>query len=358
MKEFVASSKMADKEKESVTSESEDRSDLSVSDQLCKIEKLLNNLDSRIDRSEDNLSKKIEDNFENLRSQIFSLQKSYDELKEKYDDAEDQLEDLQDEVTQLKKELAKQRERHNNIEQYQRRDSLRFLGIGPDNGKETEFETEKTVLNIINSDLKLGHIRSDDISIAHRVGQKTTKPRAIIVKFLSRKNKNLVLSKRRLLKGSGRGIIEDLTPLNFNRLNAVKKHSNVENVWTKEGVITALLKNGRIVRVEEGDFGVLGTNSSDVPNIEMQPAEDRGHAADKQAPSSQRQDASHRQRTPPRSSAPSLSRRGRTGPVSSTQPLEETNGLLTKIFSAETGASSRGHRLSSERSSARQSSAE
>ena len=308
---------MASKEKESVTSESEARSDSTVSEQLCKIERLLSNLDNRISLSETNLGNKIEDNFQSLRSEIFSLQKSYDDLKEKYDDVEDTMEDLQVEVTQLKKEMARERERRNNLEQYQRRDCLRFLGVGPDAGRETELDTEKTVLAVINSDLKLDHISSNDISIAHRVGQRTTKPRAIIVKFLSRKVKNLVLSKRRLLKGSGRGIIEDLTPLNFSRVNKVKENGNVKNVWTRMGVITALLKSGRIVRVEEGNFDVLGTDSN-VPDIEMQSVGDQRRARDPQTFSPWRQDASQCQRTPSQTGAPPPARRTDTGSTSST----------------------------------------
>lgn len=285
--------------KESSTTSAEVRSGLTITDQLHKMEQLLTErikeLDTRICSSETNVSQKIERNFEMLRSEIYSLQEILDAQKEKLDDAEDQIEDLQDEVARLKRELAKERERQNNLEQYQRRDCLRFLGVGPDQGKETVYDTEKKILSVINSDLKLSDIGPDDISIAHRVGPKTTKPRAIIVKFLRRKHKNIVISKRRLLKGTGKGIIEDLTPLNFSRLNFVKQHSNVKSAWTKEGAILALLQNGSIVRVEEGNYRVLGADRSDVVDVEMRPSEDQSRKADRQPSSSSRQDTGHSQ---------------------------------------------------------------
>lgn len=329
------------KEKDSITSEEVQAcsdSTVTVSEQLYKIENLLANLDNRISASERNLGGKIEDNFEKLRSEIFLLQKSYDELKEKYDDAEDTIEDLQDEVSQLKKELSRERERRNNLEQYQRRDCLRFLGVGPDSGREMEMETEKKVLAVINTDLKLDHISASDISIAHRVGrQGSTKPRAIIVKFMSRKVKNLVLGKRRLLKGTGRGIIEDLTPLNFTRLNRVKEHHNVKNVWTKEGVITALLKNGKILRVEEGNFEVLGTDN-EIPETEKQSVhDDQRRAVGPQTSSSRGQDASHRERTQSQIDAPSPARSTVTGSTnytsaSSGRDLQHRTRASTRVI--------------------------
>ena len=104
-----------------------------------KIKKTLNekfcDLDSRISSSEKKNCVKRSRITENLRSEIFSLHKLYDELKEKFEDADDQIEDLQEEVVQLKRELAKERERCNHLEQYQRRECLCFLGVGPNRGR-------------------------------------------------------------------------------------------------------------------------------------------------------------------------------------------------------------------------------
>ena len=118
-----------------------------------------------------------------------------DYLKTKVSDTEDAIEELENEVQRLRKTVGKEREFRNDLEQYQRRNSLRFLSVGPDRCRETADDCKKKVLAIINDELGLNYILSADISIAYRVGVRNTKPRPIIVKFLSRKHKIQVIQK-------------------------------------------------------------------------------------------------------------------------------------------------------------------
>ena len=104
-------------------------------------------------------------------------------------DTEDAIDELEYEVEKLRKTVERERELRHDLQQYQRRDSLRFLGVGPDKGRDTTKDCEEKVLAIINEDLGLNHILATDISIAHRVGMRENRPRPIIVKFLSRKHK-------------------------------------------------------------------------------------------------------------------------------------------------------------------------
>ena len=160
----------------------------------------------------------------------------------------------------------------NDLEQYQRRDSLRFLGVGPDRGRDTAEDCEEKVLVINNEYLGLKHILATYISIAHRVGIRENRPRPIIVKFMSRKHKTQVIQKRRLLNGNGRGIAEDLTPTNMKRLKSVQQHQELKNSWTKEGMIRALLQNGKIVKITEGNLKIIdetATGNAPVLDIEM-----------------------------------------------------------------------------------------
>lgn len=185
------------------------------------------------------------------------------------------IEDLQDGIRNLKIIIQKGEEKINDLEQYQRRDSVRFLGVGTDSERESSEDCEQKVLTIINKELNLGRVTSNDISIAHRVGlRNANRPRPIIVKFLSRKTKNEVIQNRRLLKGTHKGIVEDLIPLNMKRLLDTKAHSNVKNCWTKEGTIYAQLYNSKIVKIVHGNLSVLGRSSTNtnIPDIEMHPA--------------------------------------------------------------------------------------
>ena len=80
------------------------------------------------------------------------------------------------------------------------------------------------------------------------------------------------MQKRRLLKGSGRGIVEDLTPINMKFLKSVQQHPEVKNSWTKEGTIHAVLHNGKTVKFTEGNLKIIddaAAGSAPVLDIEM-----------------------------------------------------------------------------------------
>ena len=71
------------------------------------------------------------------------------------------------------------------------------------------------VVAIIKSRLNINDISEADIDAAHRIGRpRNDKPRAIIVKFFRRDDKQRVIGARRKLKHSHYVITEDLTELN------------------------------------------------------------------------------------------------------------------------------------------------
>ena len=220
---------------------------------LDSLHQKFDSLENKIEVSELKLSAQFIEQIERLRGEIFELQGENDRLKVKVEEQEELIEDMQDDIKSLKKEIERERELRNDLEQYQRRDSVRFLGV-PDEGKETPKQCEEKVLDIIHNVLGLDYIQHSDISVAHRVGVRESKPRPIIVKFVTRKHKYEVIGKRRLLKGTKKGIIEDLTPLNMSRLFSAKNHPDVKNAWTKEGVVHVALENGRILKLRGGSL--------------------------------------------------------------------------------------------------------
>ena len=67
-------------------------------------------------------------------------------------------------------------------------------------------------------------------------------------------------------------LFEDLTPINMKRLKSVQQHLEVENSWTKEGTIHALLHNGKAVTVTERNLKIMddaAAGSAPVLDIEM-----------------------------------------------------------------------------------------
>ena len=104
---------------------------VSLKDHLSKMESLLNDkfgkLDGKIGANESNLSAQITIQFDSLRIDIFSLQQENDRLKTKVSDTEDTTDEIECEVEKLRKTVERERELRNDLEQYQRRESLRFL---------------------------------------------------------------------------------------------------------------------------------------------------------------------------------------------------------------------------------------
>ena len=128
----------------------------------------------------------------------------------------------------------------NDLEQYTRKNSIRIHGL-----KEAVSGHENTydlVCDYINSNLKL----DTDIEVAHRVGPKIRgpKPRSIIVKFLQRSDKLAVMLNRKMLKGSGVSISDDLTSRNVKCINEVRENPRIESAWAWESKLYAKGING------------------------------------------------------------------------------------------------------------------
>ena len=124
---------------------------------------------------------------EKLRSEVSELSRLNDSLTERLHKSERRCEALQEDVTTLRNRLDVERERRNDLEQYGRRENLRFVKLGPDSSSETTTQFEDKVLAIINEKLKLRHVMKQHISVAHRVGQFSKGyQRQVIVRFVSR----------------------------------------------------------------------------------------------------------------------------------------------------------------------------
>ena len=102
------------------------------------------------------------------------------------------------------------------------------------------------VLKVANENLHVD-IKLEDFERSHRVGQKNErpkkdKPRGIIIKFKSYRKRQVFISRRRKLKGLKMSIVEDLTSRNQKLLNAPRTNDKVENAWSRDERIFALLK--------------------------------------------------------------------------------------------------------------------
>lgn len=134
-------------------------------------------------------------------------------------------------------DLAMQ-ERTDELEQYGRANNLRIFGIEE---KDKEI-TDKLVVDVATK-LGIKDLNVKCISRSHRVGKpNSSKPRPIIVKFVSYADRKLLYEKKKMLKGTGISIGEDLTKT---RLQLRQKASEAYNdVWTSDGVV--MIKIGKV----------------------------------------------------------------------------------------------------------------
>lgn len=132
-----------------------------------------------------------------------------------------------DRINDLEIQLSKKTDE---LEQYQRRQCLRVFGV-------KEEENENTDAICIDIAKKVGvNLDVSDIDRSHRVGRKETgKPRPIIVKFVSYRKRSELFQSKRLLKGSGFTLREDLTKQRLHLLNECIQKYGLSNVWTSRG---------------------------------------------------------------------------------------------------------------------------
>lgn len=167
------------------------------------------------------------------------------------------------EIQALRKSLAAQEKKSadlenkliaatDELEQYQRRNSLRLFGVA----ENVQENTDDLVVTFARE--KLGvQIDVTDIDRSHRVGRRlpgATKPRPIIIKFVSYRKRAEVFSQKRKLAKTGITVREDLTRERLKVLNVAISKFGLQNVWTQDGRI--------VVKTEEGKKSV--TNMSEL----------------------------------------------------------------------------------------------
>lgn len=166
-----------------------------------------------------------------------------------------QVKTLKDEAVEREKKITAMQnsiddleEKLDSIEQYSRRESLRFSGIPecPDS------QLQEKVLEVINNDLCPNNpILPHDIARVHRIGQGS--PRKVIVKFSSyTKRSDVFTNRKNLRKRTGKPIFvnEDLTKGRASLLYAArqekkKKEPLISDCWTYDGRIMVKLNDNK-----------------------------------------------------------------------------------------------------------------
>ena len=189
---------------------------------------------------------------EKLESSVYELENEKDKLNAEVRKLRGENTELKAQLSQCSKEAGLVKKDLNDQEQYGRNWNLRVYGMGEVQGEESVEDCAKKCVNVFSN--KLGvPVTVADIEIAHRSGRANAaagRPRPILIRFFSRRQRGLVLSARRKLKHSGVSVSEDLTKSNYQLLKRASDHSATMAVWSSSGKILAKLKNGKTLRVD------------------------------------------------------------------------------------------------------------
>ena len=117
---------------------------------------------------------------------------------------------------QVKKALTQT----NNNEQYSRRDNIKIYGLSLLPGDDCKSKVKKFLAKDLNI-----HVKDEEISVAHIVP-------------------------RRILKGTGIRIYEDLTEINQGLINRLRNHDGIKSSWSINGKIYGLTENDKKIKFD------------------------------------------------------------------------------------------------------------
>jgi hypothetical protein len=206
---------------------------------------------------------------ESMESTIFNLQKENECLKKELAEVRSKQEAIQSVANVVSIKTNKAYDRSNFNEQYSRNYNLRIYFVDEPEG-ETAKQCEEAVLKLFHEKLELRNIKSSDLDAVHRLGKKAdNKPRGIIVRFVSRRTREEVISQRKKLKkrpgqtSKAVVIVEDLTKDNYVLYNRARATEAAKECWTKMGKIFVKSHSGTVTQIKQ---------VSDIVNFEAQHA--------------------------------------------------------------------------------------
>ena len=168
-------------------------------------------------------------------------------------DLKNTLELKEKRIEKLERENETLRTKMDDQEQYTRRTSVRIFGIP----ETTTGSSDEKVLSLCNDVMKLNPpLQLEEIEVSHRTGKtvppaatqpQTPRPRAILVRFLSRRTKAHVMASKKKLKGMARSegggsddfpdpvyISDDLTQRRAKlalKARILKRQGKIQDTW-------------------------------------------------------------------------------------------------------------------------------
>ena len=196
---------------------------------------------------------KLSQTVEELRAAILILQNDNDALKKQVAESKQREDILRADLNIAQKRAKLADDRSDFLEQYSRNYNLRLYFVDEPDG-ESATQCEETVLRIFNEKMGLRHIKREHLDAVHRLGRNRNngQPRGIIVRFVSRRERDEVISNRKKLRrsaGKSVMVVEDLTKRNYQLYCQAKSASITKQCWTNRGKVFIKTHSDRVMQI-------------------------------------------------------------------------------------------------------------
>lgn len=167
-------------------------------------------IDSLVDKLADKVSEKIDNEIEKLSEQITDIRQTIDGIQAEQDEVRLRVADL---------------------EQDSKQGQLRLYGLPEDN----EGDLTKQVVDVF--ERKMG-VEGAVVNRCYRIGpKKAGRARAVLIKFDSLRQRDLVFYNKKKLKGTKLVVAEELVKSRYELLLYAKEKLGRDKVWTAGGKI-------------------------------------------------------------------------------------------------------------------------
>lgn len=176
------------------------------------------------------IMKTMETKLAEMEKSVNTIHDKLSSMKEEYDY---KISELKTETEIAKSEKNTLQKKFDQMDQFSRRSNLRILNFEENPSEQIREE----VIKLMNTKLAI-NLTHKDIDICYRVGNKKEgKARGVFIKLHDYMVKHKIYNKKRMLKGTGIIIREDLTGPRMELLGMAIEKYGMRNVWTDSGRI-------------------------------------------------------------------------------------------------------------------------
>jgi len=190
---------------------------------------------------------------EQLRGEVLDLTEKCRHLEHDLGREKERNKNLEQQVKEAKCQSKLALAKSDDIEQWNRRSSVRILNLPDPFERESYRDCLNKVTHYLAFALNVPHFPEGHIDICHRVGRYLPDgpPRQVLVKFLRRTTKLEVMGGRKRTPKGDPFIVEDLTKHRLELLRKARGFSGARNAWSRGGEIYARLWGDRVIHITD-----------------------------------------------------------------------------------------------------------